>query len=201
VGNGSDDIAAMKAMMETFARDMKKMEQAVHAIRVGCDNCGGPHLKKDCALDDSGNKKEKVCYSSADRSDNWRGRREWLPQEEYRKEMTKKYKQQAPGFFQQQQPLETPVPAEPKASLEDIVNKFVQSSEKRHKEAEEQVKRMGDSFERKMRDMGASTETTLRNQQASILNIETQVGQMSKLLHERLPGALPSTTEKNPNAP
>jgi len=40
------------------------------------------------------------------------------------------------------------VPAEPKANLEDIVARFVQTSEKRHKEVEENVKRMGDSFER-----------------------------------------------------
>ncbi|XP_040951532.1 uncharacterized protein [Gossypium hirsutum] len=41
-------------------------------------------------------------------------------------------------------------------------------------------------------------ETTLKNQQASIQWLENQIGQLAKLVLERLQGSLPSNTETNP---
>ncbi|PPS08546.1 hypothetical protein GOBAR_AA12097 [Gossypium barbadense] len=42
-----------------------------------------------------------------------------------------------------------------------------------------------------------NTETTLKNQQASIQGLETQIGQLPKLISERPQGSLPSNTEPN----
>ncbi|XP_048231225.1 uncharacterized protein LOC125370269 [Ricinus communis] len=42
------------------------------------------------------------------------------------------------------------------------------------------------------------TNIALRNQQASIQNLENQIGQISKMLAERQSGMLPSTIESNP---
>ncbi|PPR91153.1 hypothetical protein GOBAR_AA29531 [Gossypium barbadense] len=42
-----------------------------------------------------------------------------------------------------------------------------------------------------------NTETALKNQQASIQGLETQIGQLSKLISERPQGSLPSNTEPN----
>ncbi|PPS06272.1 hypothetical protein GOBAR_AA14374 [Gossypium barbadense] len=43
-----------------------------------------------------------------------------------------------------------------------------------------------------------NTETALKNQQASIQGLETQIGQLSKLISERPQGSLPSNTKPNP---
>ena len=43
-----------------------------------------------------------------------------------------------------------------------------------------------------------ANEARMKNQEASIKNIETQIGQLTNLLTNRAPGALPSDTEKNP---
>ncbi|PPS18446.1 hypothetical protein GOBAR_AA02122 [Gossypium barbadense] len=43
-----------------------------------------------------------------------------------------------------------------------------------------------------------NTETVLKNQQASIRRLETQIGQLAKLISERPQGSLPSNTESNP---
>ncbi|PPS07695.1 hypothetical protein GOBAR_AA12954 [Gossypium barbadense] len=43
-----------------------------------------------------------------------------------------------------------------------------------------------------------NTETALKNQQASIQGLETQIGQLSKLISERPQDSLPSNTEPNP---
>ena len=40
--------------------------------------------------------------------------------------------------------------------------------------------------------------TLHRNQQASILNIEKQLGHLAQQIKERRPGGLPSNTENNP---
>ncbi|KAI3780136.1 hypothetical protein L2E82_10074 [Cichorium intybus] len=70
-----------------------------------------------------------------------------------------------------------------------MMSRFAEASDKRHRATEELVKKIG-----------VTTESSLRNQQASILNIETQIGQIARVLHERFPGTLPSNTEQNPNA-
>ncbi|PPS17730.1 hypothetical protein GOBAR_AA02829 [Gossypium barbadense] len=43
-----------------------------------------------------------------------------------------------------------------------------------------------------------NTETALKNQQVSIQGLETQIGQLSKLISKRPQGSLPSNTEPNP---
>ncbi|PPR83985.1 hypothetical protein GOBAR_AA36727 [Gossypium barbadense] len=43
-----------------------------------------------------------------------------------------------------------------------------------------------------------NTETTLKNQQESIQGLETQIGQLAKLISERPQGSVPSNTKSNP---
>ncbi|PPS16526.1 hypothetical protein GOBAR_AA04054 [Gossypium barbadense] len=43
-----------------------------------------------------------------------------------------------------------------------------------------------------------NTETVLKNQQASIQSLKTQIGQLSKLISDRPQGSFPSNTEPNP---
>ncbi|PPS09808.1 hypothetical protein GOBAR_AA10838 [Gossypium barbadense] len=43
-----------------------------------------------------------------------------------------------------------------------------------------------------------NTEIAIKNQQASIQGLKTQIGQLSKLISERPQGSLPSNTEPNP---
>lgn len=49
--------------MDGFERELEKINQTIHAIQVGCDNCSGPHIQKDYPLDEDGNKKAEVCYT------------------------------------------------------------------------------------------------------------------------------------------
>ncbi|KAI3740267.1 hypothetical protein L2E82_30693 [Cichorium intybus] len=89
-----DGLAALNAKLDALGGDMKKVNQTIHAIQVGCDNCSGPHLARDCPLDEDGKRKESVCYSSGDRFDERRPRNNnWKPYEEYKKDQAKKYKQ------------------------------------------------------------------------------------------------------------
>ncbi|GJT20434.1 hypothetical protein Tco_0890371 [Tanacetum coccineum] len=49
-----------------------------------------------------------------------------------------------------------------------------------------------------IKEIRASTDSAIRNQESSIKTWEIQIGQMSKILHERGFGSLPSSTEANP---
>ncbi|XP_048228900.1 uncharacterized protein LOC125369783 [Ricinus communis] len=72
--------------------------------------------------------------------------------------------------------IKPPPPAEKKSNLEELIMKFVTLTETRFQQ----------------------TDSALRNQQASIQNLESQIGQISKMLSKRPQGSLPSTTESNP---
>ena len=77
----NENLAAVLVKLENMDRRMTKTDQSIHAIHVGCDSYSGPHLTKDCDLDENGNRKEQVCYSSGDRFDeDWRKpKKECLP--------------------------------------------------------------------------------------------------------------------------
>ncbi|KAG8490890.1 hypothetical protein CXB51_014751 [Gossypium anomalum] len=78
---------------------------------------------------------------------------------------------QNPLGFQQ-----PPYQLEKKPNLEEMLSKFITVSETHFQ----------------------NTETALKNQQASIQGLETQIGQLSKLIFDRPQGSLPSNTEPNP---
>ncbi|XP_071709051.1 uncharacterized protein [Rutidosis leptorrhynchoides] len=42
------DIFAVKAQLATVERQMESMTKEMHAMKVGCELCQGPHLTKDC---------------------------------------------------------------------------------------------------------------------------------------------------------
>ncbi|GJZ28104.1 zinc knuckle CX2CX4HX4C containing protein [Tanacetum coccineum] len=48
----SKGMAAITSKLDNLSRDMKKLKESVHAIRVGCQLCGGPHLDKECPLNE-----------------------------------------------------------------------------------------------------------------------------------------------------
>ncbi|XP_075499282.1 uncharacterized protein LOC142537670 [Primulina tabacum] len=54
------------------------------------------------------------------------------------------------------------------------------------------------NLEQMMSKFISSTETRLQNQDASIKGLENQIGQLAKMIASREPGTLPSNTEKNP---
>ncbi|GJX69374.1 hypothetical protein Tco_0305101 [Tanacetum coccineum] len=70
--------------------------------------------------------------------------------------------------------------------LLDSTDLFIAESSKRHDENNNLIK-----------EIHSSTNAALRNQGASIKELEIQIGQLSKILHERGSGGLPSSTEAN----
>ena len=68
-------------------------------------------------MDEYGNKKAQVCYSSGDKyEEDWqKPKKEWLPYEEYKKQKEEKFRQTSRGFYQREQP-----PIEKKTKLHHV---------------------------------------------------------------------------------
>nr|GEU30111.1 hypothetical protein [Tanacetum cinerariifolium] len=47
-----EGIAAIVSKLDSLGRDMKKLKENVYAIQVGCQTYGGPHLEKECPLNE-----------------------------------------------------------------------------------------------------------------------------------------------------
>ena len=58
--------------------------------------------------------------------------------------------------------------------------------------------RRRDDIAKNIDEIRATTEAGMRNQSASIKALEIQIGQLSKIVHDRSNGSLPSSTIANP---
>ncbi|GKE33397.1 putative reverse transcriptase domain-containing protein, partial [Tanacetum coccineum] len=58
--SSNDGLAALMNKLDNLGRDMKKLKESVHAIQDGCKICKGPHLDKECPLNEEVNKWERV---------------------------------------------------------------------------------------------------------------------------------------------
>ncbi|GJX20183.1 reverse transcriptase domain-containing protein [Tanacetum coccineum] len=63
-----DGLAALVNKLDNLGRDMKKLKESVHAIQVGCQICEGPHLDKDCPLNEEVKQVEEVRYGEFGRT-------------------------------------------------------------------------------------------------------------------------------------
>ncbi|GKC26567.1 putative reverse transcriptase domain-containing protein [Tanacetum coccineum] len=59
-GSNSEGIAAIGNKLDSLGRDMKKLKENMHAIQVGCQTWGGPHLYKECPLNEEVKSIEEV---------------------------------------------------------------------------------------------------------------------------------------------
>ncbi|GJV26426.1 hypothetical protein Tco_1379121 [Tanacetum coccineum] len=60
--SSSEGIAAIISKLDSLGRDIKKLEENVHAIQVGCQTCGGAHLDKEFPLNEEVKSLEEVKY-------------------------------------------------------------------------------------------------------------------------------------------
>ncbi|XP_073123449.1 uncharacterized protein [Henckelia pumila] len=168
-----DAITAMSAQLEALTKKIDGLSMGNYAMRIQevfCDKCGGEHFTQDFQDDNpfyvphgmpvkqvgSQNHPRNNPYSNSYNSV-WRQHPKfsWGGQNnQYRPQGNQNYGKQ---------------PQEEKSSLEQMMRKFM-----------------------------SSTETRMHNQDSSIKNLENQIGQLEKAMSNRELGTLPRGTEKNP---
>ncbi|GJT79209.1 putative reverse transcriptase domain-containing protein [Tanacetum coccineum] len=65
---GVRDAGFGRGTQANEGQDIKNLKENVHAIQVGCQTCGGPHLDKECPLNEEVKSIEELKYSEFGRS-------------------------------------------------------------------------------------------------------------------------------------
>ncbi|GKC84889.1 hypothetical protein Tco_1140606 [Tanacetum coccineum] len=105
---------------------MKKLKENVHAIQVGCQNCRGAHLKKDCPLKEEVKSIEEAKYSEFRRSSPFIN--------------GAKYRVCPPGYYTCID--NRPLFGDKRPSLEEHMSKHLEESTQRRTKIKEWVKKL-----------------------------------------------------------
>ncbi|KAJ9535731.1 hypothetical protein OSB04_un001117 [Centaurea solstitialis] len=111
----SDEIAAVKNQQVKFERKIDELIKSVHALQVGCEECKGPHLTKDCPNRPMMTPEEVNYLNRGDYQGRWNNNRNFNPR--------------PPGFFAPNQPNQR-TEGEPRISIEDRLIQFMDAQKK-----------------------------------------------------------------------
>ncbi|GJS21574.1 hypothetical protein Tco_0450206 [Tanacetum coccineum] len=155
-----DGLAALVNKLDNLGRDMKKLKESVCAIQVGCQICEGPHLDKDCPLNEEVKQVEEVKYGEFGRT---------TPFNKYN---GGKFHVGPPGYYAKTD--NRPPYGERRQSLEELLANHQEESARRSTEMEVWIKKLQENVK-----------INTRNQNTSLRNLETQIEQLTKELHSR----------------
>ncbi|GJS37548.1 hypothetical protein Tco_0535930 [Tanacetum coccineum] len=129
--SNSEGIAAIVSKLDNLGRDMKKLKENVHDIQVGCQNCRGAHLDKDCPLNKEVKSIQEAKYGEFGRSSPFSN--------------GAKYRVGPSGYYTR---IDNRPPfGEKRPSLEELMNKHLEESTQRRAEMEEWVKKLQENAE------------------------------------------------------
>ncbi|GJU17444.1 hypothetical protein Tco_1145410 [Tanacetum coccineum] len=153
IGSSSskDGLTALVNKLDNLRRDMKK-------LKVGCQIYEGPHLDKDCPLNEEVKQVEEVRYGEFGRTMLFNGSNGG------------KFHVGPPGYYTKID--NRPPYAERRQSLEELLAKHQEESARRRTEMEAWIKKLKENVE-----------INIRNQDASFKNLETMIEQLTEELH------------------
>src|SRR3954462_4400962 len=180
-----DEMTSLKAQLAAMQKQMSRMQvNAAQVPMLVCELCAGGHATRDCQGGNTFGPQEQVNFANNFQrgqgnsygnpyphayNPNWRTSH---PNFSWGNNSNPQQQQQQPQHQQQQKFEQHPK----KSGIEDLLTKYIEGNEKRLE----------------------SNDMLIKNQSASIKNLEMQMGQIHNLLSNRPQGAFPSDTEKNP---
>ncbi|GKC45862.1 hypothetical protein Tco_1063584 [Tanacetum coccineum] len=117
--NNSEGMVAIVSKLDNLGRDIQKLKENVHAIQVGFQLCNGPHLDKECPLNEDAKSVEEVKYGEG-RSSPFNGM---------------KYRVGPPGYYTQVD--NRPPFGDKRLSLEELMNNHLEELARRSSEIKE----------------------------------------------------------------
>ncbi|GJW24401.1 hypothetical protein Tco_0038212 [Tanacetum coccineum] len=121
--SNTNELVAIISKLENLGRDMKKLKENVYAIQVGCQICEGPHLDKECSLNEEVKQLGEVKYGEFGRS---------AP---FTRSNEAKFHVGPPGYYTRTD--NRPPYGEKRPSLEELMNKHQEESARRSAEMKE----------------------------------------------------------------
>src|SRR3954464_14412704 len=176
-----DEMTALKAQLAAMQKQMSKMQvNAAQVPMLVCELCAGRHATLDCQVGNTFGQQEQVNFANNFQRGQGNSYDNPYPHA-YNPNWRTTHpnlswgnnSNQQPQYPQQQQPRNE---QQQKSGVEELLTKYIEGNEKRLE----------------------SNDMLLKNQSASIKNLEMQMGQIHNLLANRQQGTLPSDTEKNP---
>ncbi|GKD93276.1 hypothetical protein Tco_1373113 [Tanacetum coccineum] len=110
--SNTEGIVSIVSKLDTLGQDIKKLKENVHAIQVGCQTCGGPHLDKECPLNEEFKSIEELKYSEFGHSSPFNN--------------GAKYRVGLPGYYTRVD--NRPPFGEKRPNLEELLNKHLEES-------------------------------------------------------------------------
>ncbi|GKD36694.1 hypothetical protein Tco_1256901 [Tanacetum coccineum] len=155
--------------LDILWRDTKKLKKNVYDIQVGCETCGGAHLDKECPLHEEVKSVEEVKYGEFGRS---------FPNNSGN---NARYHVGPPGYYTRVD--NRPPFDEKRPNLKELMNKHLEESTRRRADMEDWIKKLQES-----------TNMNIRNQNASLKNLETQVEQLTKDYQAKVANEVPNSS-------
>ncbi|GJR40512.1 reverse transcriptase domain-containing protein [Tanacetum coccineum] len=121
--SNTNGFAAIVSKLDNLRRDMKKLKENVHAIQVGCQICEGPHLDKECPLNEEVKPVEEVKYG------------EFGCPAPFNRSNGTKFRVGPPGYYTRTD-NQTPS-GEKRPNLVKTINKYMEGATKRQAEQDE----------------------------------------------------------------
>ncbi|GJW06561.1 hypothetical protein Tco_1568984 [Tanacetum coccineum] len=119
-------LATVISKLDNLGRDMKKLKENVHAIQFGCQICKGPHLDKECPLNEEVKQVDEVKYGEFGRPAPFNGSSE------------AKFRVGPPGYYKH---IDNQTSSrEKKPNLVKTINKYMEEATKRQAEQDEWLK-------------------------------------------------------------
>ncbi|GJT35673.1 hypothetical protein Tco_0926092 [Tanacetum coccineum] len=129
----TDGLVAIVSKLDNLGRDMKKLKENVHEIQVGCQTCEGPHLDKECPLNEEVKQLEEVKYGEFRRSAPFNGSNR------------AKFRVGPPGYYTRTD--NRPPYGEKRPSLEELMNRHQEESARRSTKMKEWFKKLQENAE------------------------------------------------------
>src|SRR3954464_579678 len=176
-----DEMTSLKAQLAAMQKQMARIEvNAAQVPMLVCELCAGGHATQDCQVGNTFGQQEQVNF--ANNFQRGQGNSYGNP---YPHAYNPNWRTTHPNLSwgnnsnqQQQYPQQQQSRSEQqqKSGVEELLTKYIEGNKKRLE----------------------SNDMFMKNQSASIKNLEMQMGQIHNLLANRQQGTLPSDTEKNP---
>ncbi|GKG53073.1 hypothetical protein Tco_0552341, partial [Tanacetum coccineum] len=62
IGGNYEGLAAITTQLSSLGREIKKLDEQVHYVRVSCELCNGSNLSKDCPNKEQVKEAEEIFY-------------------------------------------------------------------------------------------------------------------------------------------
>nr|GEU81064.1 zinc knuckle CX2CX4HX4C [Tanacetum cinerariifolium] len=147
--SNTDGLAVIVSKLDNLGRDMKKLKENVHAIQVGCQICEGPHLDKECPLNEEVKQLEEVKY------------REFRYFAPFNRSNGAKFRMGPPRYYTRTN--NRPPYWEKRPSLEKLMNKYQEESARRNAKRKEWFKKLQENAQINTKNQSASVHVMPRN--------------------------------------